>query len=255
MPTPPATVATPRVRQGSLGAGGEGGGLETLVPLAVVNSTIVGNRTGSSGTAANVIPNSDGGGGGPPASSTFTNVTVAGNQTGRAGVAGGVSHVNGSVRSRTRSSRATPGSNCSGTVGDGGGNLADPATVRLPGGLQPGQSAARCARRPRRCDPTVVPSAGSAAADAASGAGCPDTDQRGIARPIGTGCDIGAVERAVPVATTGAASGISETFATLAGSVDNPAWRARRGSSTERRPRTAPRAPRIRSGRTVGPCP
>ena len=50
----------------------------------------------------------------------------------------------------------------------------------------------------------------------------PDADQRGIGRPIGTGCDIGAVERVVSVATTGVATGIGETFATLAGSVDNP---------------------------------
>ena len=45
---------------GSAGGGGEGGGLFSVAPLTVVNSTIVGNRTGSTGTAANVIPGSQG---------------------------------------------------------------------------------------------------------------------------------------------------------------------------------------------------
>ena len=208
---------------GFAGAGGEGGGLETLAPLAVVNSTIVGNRTGSSGTAANVIPNSDGGGVLTAGASTFTNVTIAGNQTGRAGVAGGVSHVNGTLTLTNTLVASNSAPNCSGTVGDGGGNLAyPPATSDCPAGFNPGNPLLGALGDHGGATPTVVPSAGSAAADAASGAGCPDTDQRGIARPIGTGCDIGAVERAVPVATTGAASGISETFATLAGSVDNP---------------------------------
>ena len=53
---------------GFAGAGGEGGGLETLVPLIAVNSTIVGNHTGISGTAANVGANSEGGGVLTPAS-------------------------------------------------------------------------------------------------------------------------------------------------------------------------------------------
>jgi hypothetical protein len=43
-----------------------------------------------------------------------------------------------------------------------------------------------------------------------------------VACPFGPGCDIGAVERAVPSATTGAASGIGPTVATLNGTVDNP---------------------------------
>jgi CSLREA domain-containing protein len=208
---------------GFAGAGGEGGGLETLAPLSVVNATIVGNRTGSSGTAANVIPNSDGGGVLTAGASTFTNVTIAGNQTGRAGVAGGISHVNGTLTLTSTLVASNSAPNCSGTVGDGGGNLAyPPATSDCPAGFNPGNPLLGALGDHGGATPTVVPSAGSAAANAASGAACPDTDQRGIARPIGTGCDIGAVERAVPVATTGAASGISETFATLAGSVDNP---------------------------------
>ncbi|MBX0330345.1 right-handed parallel beta-helix repeat-containing protein [Oscillochloris sp. ZM17-4] len=41
--------------------------------------------------------------------------------------------------------------------------------------------------------------AGSPAIDAADAAGCPDADQRGVARPRGTACDIGAYEYQPPV--------------------------------------------------------
>jgi hypothetical protein len=45
---------------------------------------------------------------------------------------------------------------------------------------------------------------GSPAIDAGSADGCPQHDQRGVARPQGAGCDIGAYER-VPPATGSAA--------------------------------------------------
>jgi hypothetical protein len=41
--------------------------------------------------------------------------------------------------------------------------------------------------------PTLMPAANSVALD--NGANCPATDQGGVARPQGPGCDIGAVER------------------------------------------------------------
>jgi CSLREA domain-containing protein len=43
--------------------------------------------------------------------------------------------------------------------------------------------------------PTVLTSATSIALDAANEGGCLDEDQRGYARPVGVGCDVGAVER------------------------------------------------------------
>ena len=57
-----------------------------------------------------------------------------------------------------------------------------------------------------------------------SGAGCPPTDQRGVARPQGAGCDIGAYEVAPPRVITGAASAVTAKTARLAGSV-NPELR------------------------------
>jgi hypothetical protein len=60
---------------------------------------------------------------------------------------------------------------------------------------------------------------GSPARDAVT-SGCEATDQRGIARPAGAGCEIGAYEAAPPAATTDAATGVAETTATLNGTVD-----------------------------------
>jgi hypothetical protein len=57
--------------------------------------------------------------------------------------------------------------------------------------------------------------AGSAAIDQvpATGGGCPATDQRGVKRPQGSACDIGAFEFAVPQITiTSPADGASYTL-------------------------------------------
>lgn len=45
---------------------------------------------------------------------------------------------------------------------------------------------------------TVAPRAGSPAIDAGAAHGCPQHDQRGVARPQGAACDIGAVEYVAP---------------------------------------------------------
>src|SRR5262249_45753340 len=62
--------------------------------------------------------------------------------------------------------------------------------------------------------------AGSAAIDVVPAAGCAANDQRGITRPQGAACDAGAYEVAPPAVTTGSASGIAQTAATVAGTVD-----------------------------------
>src|SRR5439155_16895476 len=64
---------------------------------------------------------------------------------------------------------------------------------------------------------------------------CPATDQRGIARSKGPACDIGAVERSVPIATTGGASAITTSSAHVAGTAN---------------PRQLPTTYRIRFGKT-----
>jgi hypothetical protein len=68
---------------------------------------------------------------------------------------------------------------------------------------------------------TLALGQGSAAIDEvpASGAGCPATDQRGLPRPSGPACDAGAYELTPPSATTGPASAIRTTGATVAATV------------------------------------
>jgi hypothetical protein len=58
---------------------------------------------------------------------------------------------------------------------------------------------------------------GSAAIDQIppSGAGCPGSDERGVPRPSGSGCEIGAYEVAPPVVKTEMAIGANSTGATL----------------------------------------
>ncbi len=69
---------------------------------------------------------------------------------------------------------------------------------------------------------TFALEAGSPAIDAGANAGCPAMDARGVLRPAGAACDIGAFENATPAATTNAASSIASGSAVLHGSAFNP---------------------------------
>lgn len=69
---------------------------------------------------------------------------------------------------------------------------------------------------------TEALAAASPAHDAGATSGCEATDERGAGRPQGTACDIGAFELAPPSATTGVASAVTLTSATLGGSAVNP---------------------------------
>jgi hypothetical protein len=61
---------------------------------------------------------------------------------------------------------------------------------------------------------------GSPAINAGDNSGCPATDQRGVTRPQGPACDIGAYEATPPFVQTLAASGVTQTAATLNGTVN-----------------------------------
>jgi hypothetical protein len=65
---------------------------------------------------------------------------------------------------------------------------------------------------------TVAIAPGSAALDEVPVADCLAVDQRGVTRPQGPDCDIGAFELASPAITTGAVTGLATTTATLHGS-------------------------------------
>lgn len=69
---------------------------------------------------------------------------------------------------------------------------------------------------------TLALGSGSPAIDAGADSGCPATDERGVLRPAGAACDIGAFEVATSAATTGAASSVASGSATLNGTAFNP---------------------------------
>jgi hypothetical protein len=111
-------------------------------------------------------------------------------------------------------------SNCSGSVLDGGHNLSF-GDSSCPAGFAGGDPDLGALQDNGGPAPTISLGPGSAALDQipATGAGCPTTDERGVARPSGPKCDIGAYELAPPVAKTISASKISATAATLNGIV------------------------------------
>ena len=104
------------------------------------------------------------------------------------------------------------GANCSGPINDGGHNLVF-GDATCPGvEADPKLGPPRDNGGPTQ---TIALGAGSAAIDLVPpGAGCPSTDQRGVARPQGTGCDAGAYELAPPVISGASATPTSPTTAT-----------------------------------------
>jgi hypothetical protein len=70
--------------------------------------------------------------------------------------------------------------------------------------------------------PTQMPLAGSPAINHGETSGCAATDQRGVIRPQGPACDIGAYELAPPAAFTGGATIGHSAHVSLAGTGSNP---------------------------------
>ena len=232
---------------GNGGSGGDGGGVHGIAdPQTLVNVTVAGNFAGGGGgggahsAAASVtagLGGRGGRGGGLASESdlTVSHVTVAGNGAGAAGGAapGGVSGAAGAA--------GTPGSGTSAGVWSSGlstlarsvfsGNSCDTASVSIVDLLDVALGSSGCpgaALDPRLGAPadnggptaTMRPGAASAVIDRIVSGGCPATDQRGAVRPSGAGCDTGAVEIAPPSATTGAASALTGSTASVAGTID-----------------------------------
>jgi Right handed beta helix region len=180
-------------------AGTSGGGIDDLGPsLSITNSTIMGNQAGK-----------DGGGLFLGDSTAFTNDTIANNRAGTtdiSGVGGGAIAVAGGTPQNAISLSNTilagntwngDAANCSTTnaIDSLGGNLDQDGTCDLTGagdqsGVDPLLGTVDTS------GPTdVLPlKSHSPAIDAANDLACPQTDQRYIARPQGSGCDIGAYE-------------------------------------------------------------
>ncbi len=97
---------------------------------------------------------------------------------------------------------------------------------------------------------TTAPKPGSPAIDAGTIEGCPGTDARGVLRPAGLACDIGAFEVATPAASTRTPVSITTGTAVLNGSASNPDLSpATAVSNSVRRRPTAPTRLRNQSAR------
>lgn len=149
--------------------------------LTITNSTFVGNSAVVGGAVYNLNVGTV-----RVTSSTFSNNTAT--QSGSA--------LNSEqALAITVENSLFAGNGCAGPITDGGGNLDWPDSG-CPG--MSGDPQLQALGDNGGPTPTVALGPGSAAIDAASSLTCPATDQRGIARPQGTGCDVGAFELAAP---------------------------------------------------------
>jgi fibronectin type 3 domain-containing protein len=184
---------------------GEGGGIANFGTTTVLNSTITGNTAGSA----------CGGGVQNTWKLTITESTIAANTS----VCGSNVHeFNDTVNQsgppvttlvRTIVSGGVSSANCSAVVklDDGGYNLDDGTSCGFSNNAQdstdPMLGPLAFNGGPTQ---TMRPGSGSNAID--NGGACSGTDQRGVARPQGTACDIGSVEiyRTPPTVPTGLAA-------------------------------------------------
>jgi CSLREA domain-containing protein len=209
--------------------GGLGGGLHVGGTAYIQNSTISGNLAGGYGATGH-------GGGIDGSGGTALQVqssTVTGNQSFNAALSGGgissapFAAVDNTIIANnvahTEDQTGGAASNCDGPVDTHGHNLSDTSDCGLDS--QSDQHGVPVSLGPLADNggwtDTVAILPGSAAVD--TGAGCPIGDQRGVSRPRGQSCDIGAYELAAPLVSTVAASSVAFSTATLNGAV-NPSY-------------------------------
>jgi hypothetical protein len=172
-----------------------GGGIRNTGTLNLINSTVSGNSAGDNGGA---IDNSG--------TLFLQNTTIADNT---AKVSGAVANDNtaslqNSILAGNTDASQQP-SDCSGTLNSQGSNLIQSlngctltgeATGNLTGvdpllGPLQDNGGATFTQAPRQGSPAID---GGSPAPAGSSTACEATDQRGVTRPQGAGCDIGSVE-------------------------------------------------------------
>jgi CSLREA domain-containing protein len=171
--------------------GGDGGGLRRSQAGSAVlmNVTVAENAAGLGGT---------GGAGGTPGSGKAPG---ANGVNGSGGVGGGVFETAAATTISNSIIASNLSGNCTGTVLDGGHDISFAGSGCPPtfAGGDPKLGPLQFNGGPTQ---TMALGPGSAAIDQipASGAGCPETDQRGVTRPrpAGGACDIGAFELAPP---------------------------------------------------------
>jgi hypothetical protein len=215
--------------QAGVGTTGSGGGLQltlgagTTGSVALTNDTLAGDQSGASGGGASLAAAS-------PATIALVNDTIAGNAALGAGHGGGLS-ASGPVaitNSIVAANSGTNGADCDGGPTSGGGNIESALSCGFTAAGDHQNTAADLGplqdnggpALPSGAHPqTLAPLRGSPAIGGALTPVCPTTDERGIPRPQGTGCDIGAFEVTPPAVTTGAAVDAQPTRAEVSGSV------------------------------------
>lgn len=153
-----------------------GGGAHAEGTLNAINTTIAGNQAAQGGGGVYLAP---------AATLQLDHATLASNGTGGAGGGIGGTGTGAIDRSIIAGNSAASGADIdAGVAWSGSANLVGGEPVDL-GPLQDNGGPT----------PTMLPGAASAAIDAIATAACMQAaDQRGVARPHGAGCDIGAVE-------------------------------------------------------------
>ena len=203
----------------------DGGAVNYGHMLTVTNSTITGNAAGGPGS------NGDGGGieGSSGSTALIASSTITGNEAfnglgSGAGIDSPGVTVRSSIVADNRSYEtdlsAAYSDNCASTATSQGHNLSNDSTCGLTGTADHRGVPVPLGPLADNGGPTdtQAPAPGTIAVD--GGAGCPAEDQRGVSRPRGSACDVGAYEVAPPLASTAAASGITFGGATLNGTVD-----------------------------------
>lgn len=157
------------------GSGGTGGGISNSGSIEIINSTIVANKVGVGGAVENGYPsqgpNGSGGNVATDSSANLKNTIIA---------------------------HSTLGDNCSGTLTNGGNSLDSDGTCGIGPATDPKLDPAGLKDNGGPTQ-TIAPQDGSPAVDAGNDTVCAaapvnGVDQRGVTRPQGAHCDIGAVE-------------------------------------------------------------
>ena len=195
---------------GDGGSGSVGGALSVGTGSTIRHATITSNQLaapGGPGTATGGPAGQGGGGAGSVGS-------AAPGSSGSAGDGGGVFSSGVTLANSVLAGNAAP--SCGGSVQDGQNNIVFPDAACPGTNVDPQLGALADNGGPTK---TQAVGPGSPAFGAVPPAACSQTDQRGVSRPQGAGCEIGAYEFAPPSVVTGQATATSASTATLEGAV------------------------------------
>jgi hypothetical protein len=204
------------------GSGNRGGGIDAELgsstnTFALINSTVAHNTLATGGLGAGVYVNSGGAG------VTFTNDTF---DLDAAGGTGSVFDLNNESAPTSIVNTIVLGgaeASCSRVpaTSSAGHNLEDQNVCSFTQSGDKTMANPQLGALQNNAGPTdtQVPAASGPAIDAGGDAACPATDQRGVPRPQGAHCDIGAVENTTPTAGAPAVSNITASSATVSATI------------------------------------